>query len=382
MTKEMNMQAIGTSETELTELAQAGHDGARVLVASDDSSTATGLASLLRDNGYSSTVVDDITQARAFLEQDDFALVFMDMDLPGLGGLALVMEVTQSYPDSAVFMLTGLDDPTLVTNALDMGAYGYMVKPLERNEVLINATNALRRRTLEIENRRQKDELQQLVRSRTADLRDATARLQRVEKELLHSREETIERLSIAAEFRDNETMKHIKRISGYCEILARGSGLDPEHCDMIRVASQLHDVGKIGIPDQILTKHGPLTDEERAIMQQHTENGYRILAGSNSEVLSIAASIALTHHERFDGGGYPRGLSGESIPLEGRIVAVADVFDGLTSDRVYKKAVPLEAATTVLRGEIDRQLDGDLVDLFLSSMDFILPIRAQYKDG
>ena len=375
------MQTIGAAESELSQLAHDGLAGARVLVASDDSAACSGLASLLTDNGYSCTVVDDVGEARSFLEQDDFALVLMDMDLPGLGGLGLLMEVTQTYPNSAVFMLAGLDDPNLVTNALELGAYGYMVKPVEHNEVLINVTSALRRRNLEIENRHQREELEQLVRTRTEDLRNAIARLQLAEKELLNSREETIERLSIAGEFRDNETHKHIKRMSGYCEVLARGSGLEPEHCDMIRVASQLHDVGKIGIPDQILTKHGPLTDEERAIMQQHTENGYRILAGSNSEVLTIAASIALTHHERFDGGGYPRGLSGESIPLEGRIVAVADVFDGLTSDRVYKKAVPLEAAMTVIKGESDRQLDGDLVDLFLSSMDYILPIRDQYKD-
>lgn len=378
----MNMQIVGSRQTEAQGGSRGADANARVLIASDDGGVCRALVSLLGDNGYDCTAVEDIAEARAFLAQEDFALVLSDMDLPGLSGFALVMEVGRDYPDSAIFMLAGLDDPALVTNALEMGAYGYMVKPLEPNEVLINVANALRRRTLEMENRRHQEELEQLVRSRTDDLRLAVARLERVELELRNSREETIERLSIAAEFRDNETIKHIKRMSGYCEILARGSGLDEEHCEMIRVASQLHDVGKIGMPDHILTKHGPLSDEERSIMQQHTEIGYRILAGSNSEVLSIAASIALTHHERVDGTGYPRGLSGESIPLEGRIVAVADVFDGLTSERVYKKAVPLDAAKGVLSGEADRQLDGDLVDLFLSSMDYILPIRDQYKDA
>ena len=376
------MQIVGSRQTEAQGGSRGADANARVLIASDDGGVCRALVSLLGDNGYDCTAVEDIAEARAFLAQEDFALVLSDMDLPGLSGFALVMEVGRDYPDSAIFMLAGLDDPALVTNALEMGAYGYMVKPLEPNEVLINVANALRRRTLEMENRRHQEELEQLVRSRTDDLRLAVARLERVELELRNSREETIERLSIAAEFRDNETIKHIKRMSGYCEILARGSGLDEEHCEMIRVASQLHDVGKIGMPDHILTKHGPLSDEERSIMQQHTEIGYRILAGSNSEVLSIAASIALTHHERVDGTGYPRGLSGESIPLEGRIVAVADVFDGLTSERVYKKAVPLDAAKGVLSGEADRQLDGDLVDLFLSSMDYILPIRDQYKDA
>ena len=379
--REMDTQTIGSPETEARLSTPGSHEDSRVLVASDDPNATTGLANLLSDNGYHCTVVDDVVEARAFLAQDDFALVLMDMELPGLGGLALVLEITENYPNSAVFLLTQLDDPALVTNALEIGAYGYMVKPLDPNQILIDVTNALHRRSVEKKHRSETDELRTLVRARAKDLRDAKARLERAERELLSSREETIERLSIAAEFRDNETIKHIKRMSGYCEILARGSGLDAEHCEMIRIASKLHDVGKIGLPDHILTKHGPLSDEERAIMQEHTENGYRILAGSNSEVLSIAASIALTHHERFDGKGYPRGLSGETIPLEGRIVAVADVFDGLTSERVYKKAVPLEAAVSIMRGESDRQLDGDLVDLFLSSMDFILPVRDQFKD-
>lgn len=377
----MNTQTIGSPQTDARKDAPGSLADGRVLVASDDPSICSGLAGLLSDNGYHCTVVDDVVEARAFLSQDDFALVLMDTGLPGLGGLALVLEITENYPDSAVFVLTQLDDPDLISNALEMGAYGYMVKPVNSNQVLIDVGSALQRRAVEIESRREREELRSLVRSKSDDLRETKARLQRTERELLSSREETIERLSIAAEFRDNETIKHIKRMSGYCEILARGSGLDAEHCEMIRIASKLHDVGKIGLPDDILTKHGPLTPEEREIMQEHTENGYRILAGSNSEVLSIAASIALTHHERFDGKGYPRGLSGESIPLEGRIVAVADVFDGLTSERVYKKAVPLEAAVSILRGESDRQLDGDLVDLFLSSMDYILPVRDQFKD-
>ena len=377
----MNTQIIGSPENDTRKGAPGSPADARVLVASDDPSTCSRLASLLSDNGYHCTIVDDLVDARSFLAQDDFALALVDMEVQGLSGLPLVLEITQNYRETAVFMLTELEDPALVTNALEMGAYGYMVKPLESTQVLLDVTSALNRRAVEIKDRRDKEELRALLRSKTEDLSESRARLQRTQQELSSSREETIERLSIAAEFRDNETIKHIKRMSGYCEILARGSGLDAEHCEMIRIASKLHDVGKIGLPDHILTKHGPLTDEERAVMHEHTENGYRILAGSNSEVLSIAASIALTHHERYDGKGYPRGLSGDMIPLEGRIVAVADVFDGLTSERVYKKAVPLEAAVSIIRGESDRQLDGDLVDLFLSSMDYILPIRDQFKD-
>ena len=356
--------------------------GDPVLVVGDDREVRETLTRVLTDHGYVCSAAETAGEGRALLQSESFTVVVIDMDLAGLSGLDLVMELVHDFPSTAMFMLTGMDDPQLVNTALELGAYGYMVKPIAPNELVINVANALRRRTLEMESRRHRDELQDLVRTRTDDLRDAVGRLQRVEGELRQSREETIERLSIAAEFRDNETMKHIKRVSGYCEILARGSGLDEEHCDMIRVASQLHDVGKIGIPDHILTKTGPLTPEERDAMRQHTEVGYRILAGSGSEVLSIAASIALTHHERFDGNGYPRKLAGESIPLEGRIMAVADVFDGLTSRRVYKDTVPIHEAVEVLRAEADNQLDADLVDLFLSSMDYILPVRDRYQDG
>lgn len=356
--------------------------GTRVLVVGDDVGVRDMLMSVLNEAGYQCDAASDAGEARIRLAQQGFDLVLTDMDLTGLSGLDLVVEMSQDHPDTALCMVTGMNDPHLVNTALEMGAYGYMVKPLEPNEVLINVSNALRRRNLEMENRAHREKLQTLVRVRTDELREVVGRVQRAEGELRSSREETIERLSIAAEFRDNETLRHIKRISGYCEILARAVGYDPEQCEMIRIASQLHDVGKIGIPDHILLKQGPLSEQEREAMKQHTEIGYRILAGSSSEVLTIAASIALTHHERFDGGGYPRRLSGESIPVEGRIMAVADVFDGLTSRRSYKDPVPMHEALALIQAEADAQLDGDLVDVFLSSMDYIQPIREQHPDS
>ncbi len=369
---------------ELAEIQGAGDSApvARVLIVGDDAEVRELLTSILTDKGYECSAAVDVVEARARLADGGFSVVFTDTDLNGLSGLDLVVELAQDHPGTALFLVTGMNDPSVVSTALEMGAYGYMVKPLDPNEVVINVSNALRRRTLEMENQAHQERLQQLVTSRTDELKDAVGRLQRVETELRKSREETIERLSIAAEFRDNETIRHIKRISGYCEIMARAAGYDTEHCEMIRLASQLHDVGKIGIPDHILMKEGPLTDEERKIMQQHTEIGYRILSGSGSEELTIAASVALTHHERFDGKGYPRGLSGESIPVEGRMMAVADVFDGLTSKRVYKDPVSMEQALEVMQSEGDLQLDADLVDLFLSSMDYILPIKEKYPDA
>jgi diguanylate cyclase (GGDEF)-like protein len=208
------------------------------------------------------------------------------------------------------------------------------------------------------------------------ELQEAVAHLSRSELELQLSREEMIRRLSYAAEFRDATTASHIERMARFCFLLAHRLGLDEERCELIRMASPLHDVGKIGIPDRVLLKPGALTLEERKEVERHAEIGHAILAGSGSPLLELAASIALTHHERFDGSGYPRGLRGEQIPLEGRIASVADVFDALTSDRPYRVAFPPDVAVAMLRQGRGTQFDPLVLDLFLESLDELLEIR------
>jgi PAS domain S-box-containing protein len=193
-----------------------------------------------------------------------------------------------------------------------------------------------------------------------------------VEKEaqesLRRSHEETVRRLARAAEFRHDETGAHIERMSRYCELIAGRVGFDPEHCEQFRIASPMHDVGKIGISDAELRKAGPLNAEERAEVERHADIGYRILAGSGAELLDLAATIAWTHHERFDGEGYPRGLEGEAIPLPGRIAAVADVFDALTTDRVYRPAYPYPEAVEMMQAERGAHFDPRVLDAFLSA--------------
>ena len=216
-------------------------------------------------------------------------------------------------------------------------------------------------------NARLYDELKHelVVRARVEeDLHQAIAGLRRSEAELAASREEMIRRLASAVEFRDVETGRHTERMGHYCSLLARRLGLDDEHCELIRVASGLHDIGKIGIPDSVLLKPGPLTEAERAIVERHAEIGYSILAGSSSRLLSLAATIALTHHERWDGTGYPRALGGEQIPLEGRIAAVADVFDALISDRPYRPALSRAQAYAIMLEGRGTQFDPGVLDL------------------
>jgi putative two-component system response regulator len=285
-------------------------------------------------------------------------------------------------PRVATVMITVVDGTELADKALDLGAYGYIVKPFSKNEVLICLSNALRRQKLELENEEHRDRLQSMVKERTASLWTALQVVEQREQDLRISREDTIERLSIAAEFRDDETASHIKRMSGYCGMLSRWAGLDADRSEMVRIASVMHDVGKIGIPDRVLQKPGKLTPDEYELMQQHPEFGFRILSSPNSELLTLAASIALTHHEKWDGSGYPRGLRGQEIPLEGRIAAVADVFDALITNRCYRKAFGLTEAITMMKEGRGSHFDPEILDLLLDHLSEILTMKKREEDA
>jgi HD-GYP domain-containing protein (c-di-GMP phosphodiesterase class II)/methylmalonyl-CoA mutase cobalamin-binding subunit len=201
--------------------------------------------------------------------------------------------------------------------------------------------------------------LEQQIEGRSTELKRALS-------ELEIAQAETVRRLSMAVEFRDEDTGAHIERIGRFSTLLAEHIGMDPEFCERLKHAAPLHDVGKVAIPDAILLKPGPLTPEERAIVETHAEEGHRLVRGSSSSILDLAATIALSHQEKWDGTGYPRGLKGEQIPIEGRIVAVADVFDALTSDRVYRKAFSVEDAIQMMREQRGRHFDPVLLDAFL----------------
>jgi methanogenic corrinoid protein MtbC1 len=198
------------------------------------------------------------------------------------------------------------------------------------------------------------------------EIENRTSELKRALSELEIAQAETVQRLSMAVEFRDEDTGAHIERIGRFSVLLAEHIGMDADFCERLRHAAPLHDVGKVAIPDAILLKPGPLTPEERAIVETHAEEGHRLVRGSSSSILDMAATIALSHQEKWDGSGYPRGLKGEAIPIEGRIVAVADVFDALTSDRVYRKAFSIEDAVQMMREQRGRHFDPVLLDAFM----------------
>lgn len=354
-------------------MASGGTARGTLLIVDDQAGLRASLCAILSSAGYECEGAECVTDALALLEERPYDLVLTDMRMPNGTGLDLIKAISERFPSTATIMVTGVDDPNLAEAALGYGAYGYIVKPYEVTEVLVNVSNALRRRSLEKESRAHKQALSEVVRVRTEDLSRAledvekTKRhLDRANRELMVARAETIERLSVAAELRDDETGRHVKRMSAYCEALSLAAGASPARALRMRTSSAMHDVGKIGVPDSILRKPGPLSREEFRIMSQHCEIGYQILYGSSSALLDQAASIALTHHERMNGTGYPRGLQGEEIPFVGRIAAIADVFDAITSDRVYRSALALERAIDILNDSRGYHLDGDLVDLFI----------------
>jgi putative two-component system response regulator len=346
----------------------------RVLVVDDDEPVRAVLVGMLAEAGYQVRGVGSAREARYALENEDVALLLSDVSMPGETGLDLIRFALCEYPETATLLISALEDPGIAQVAMDFGAYGYLTKPVRRSAVLIGVMSALRRRDVEIRERAARLNLEDNLRVRTHALTDALERLEGAAAQSRVLQGETIHRWAQSAEYRDPGIGRHLKRVGHYCAVLGQKLGL---HAESLQLASVLHDVGKIAVPDGILLKAGPLTADERLAIETHPTVGYEMLRGSSSGLLDLAATIARTHHEKFDGSGYPSGLSGTDIPLEGRIAAVADVFDALTSDRGYRLAWSLDTTTAWMQRESAKHFDPDVLDAFLDSMDEIRSVRS-----
>ncbi len=343
----------------------------RVLIVDDDEEARRLYGHTLVAAEYACAAAASCSEARGLLTESDFSLAVCALRISGESGLDLVRDIKADHPSTAVLMASDEDDPMLAEIASDNGAFGYMVKPLSGNRLLIGVANALYWRRVEQQHDLQRQRLEQTVQERAVELRAAIDGLR-------ISQEETIHRLSRAVERRDVRGGAVIERIGDISAILGSHLGLPRDCVELLRVAAPMHDIGKIGIADRVLLKPGDLTEEERGEMKRHTEIGHELLCGSKSELLAMAASIALTHHERFDGAGYPRGLAGEEIPIEGRIVAAADVFDALISDRAYRPAFPLEEAVETMKRGRGTQFDPVVLDALLENVDAVMLIGGQ----
>lgn len=352
--------------------------GERILVVDDEAPARRVFSRALVADGYECATAESVPRARELLDGDRYDLIICDLNMPGESGMTLLEEVNRSHREVAVLMATGEDDPAIAHAASERGADGYMVKPFSRNELLIHVDCALeqsRRRRLRLDNGSRRE-----ARERATEVREALVDVAERERLIDSQRAEMLRRLSEAVGQRDLETGAHIRRIGSYSALLARVFGLDEAAVRAIDLAAPMHDVGKVAIPDSILLKPGKLSPGERAVMRRHAQIGHDILANSGSPLLDLAAEIALTHHERVDGKGYPARLHGEQIPLAGRIVAIADVFDALTSDRPYKARLPLERALEIMREGRGTHFDPVLLDCFIEHLDEVLELSEVEK--
>jgi putative two-component system response regulator len=344
--------------------------GVRVLVIDDDAASLKLVERILGMSGFPPpTLVADARTLPQVCAEQVFDVVLLDLEMPQVDGWQAMELLATCYGDDAppVIVLTAEARRSVQVKALSLGACDFLAKPFDVGELLVrirkHAGAHQARRMLH----EQKGELESMVQQRTHEVRQ--------------SRLEVVQLLGRAAEFRDNETGAHILRMSHVSALLAERMGWSAADCELMLNASPLHDIGKIAIPDSILLKPGPLTAEERACMETHTLKGAAILRASGNDLISLAAEVALSHHEKWDGSGYPHALKAKAIPESARIVAVADVFDALTSKRPYKPAWPVERAVDYIGQQSGLAFDPVVVEAFGASIDDALEIRQQFSD-
>ncbi|MCZ6512399.1 MAG: response regulator [Nitrospinae bacterium] len=344
---------------------------AKILIVDDEQGNINVLERMLSAAGYHNiTSTTDSRSTPDIYQSLHPDLILLDIKMPGFSGFdvmnALSALETESY--LPILVLTAQLDSETRLRALKAGAKDFVSKPFVMEEMLARINNLLEVRMLHNSVHSEKKSLETQVVMRSQELRQ-------YQVEIIH-------RLARAAEYRDNETGMHVVRMSKLCERLGQGLGLNDHECQLLRHASPMHDIGKIGIPDHILLKPARLTSEEWTIMQSHAEIGALILSGSDSEFLQMAEIIAGCHHEQWNGSGYPNGLKGEEIPMVGRIVTVCDVFDALTSDRPYKKAWSIEATVKEMEKESGQRFDPKVLKVFMDLLPEMIEISRQFSDN
>lgn len=351
-------------------ISQQQCQNACILIVDDQMTNIMLLESILQNAGYNQIhSTQDPTEVLPLFKKLDPDLICLDIRMPELNGFQVMgqLKIIHQHAFLPILVLTSEDDRETRLRALESGAKDFLHKPFDKVEVLMRIRNLLEASLLNKTVSQQKASLEETVRIRTQELRETQL--------------DVVHRLARAAEHRDNETGAHIIRMAHFAVVLGRAAGMTEEECDVLFHATPMHDVGKLGIPDRILLKPGKLDPEEFEIMKQHTVIGAQLLSNSHSPVLQMGEMIALTHHEKWDGSGYPNRLAGMDIPLVGRICAIADVFDALSSKRCYKDPWPLDKTLKEMHSLAGKQFDPHLVDLFNELLPVMTDIQQTHTD-
>ena len=338
----------------------------RILIVDDEEAIREIVHSMLTLSGFRCQQAASGAEALALLESgEEFELILTDLMMGGMDGIALLERTKEKYPDVPVVMVTAVHDISVALAAIRNGAYDYLLKPFEREQLLAIVRRALENRRLKTENRAYQTNLEALVAARTAQLETEKKKVDQTLSQLEQSYDITLEALGDALDLKDAETQGHSKRVTAYTIAMARAMGLPDQQIRVIGRGAFLHDIGKMAIPDSILRKPGPLTPEEKAIMKEHCYRGYQMLR--KIPFLTEACEIVYSHQEYYDGTGYPRKLKGAEIPLGSRIFALADTLDAIMSDRPYRAAQPFAAGRDEIVKWSGRQFDPEVVKVFLT---------------
>ncbi len=344
----------------------------RTLFIVDDEPTNLRLLNkILTQHGYTSIeMIQDPREVIPKYQALKPDLILLDLNMPHLDGFQVISALKALNDDllPPIIVLTALQRHEALLQALEAGARDYLTKPFERQELLMRVNNLLEAHLAHRMMHNQKQVLEEVISETSA--------------ELLKTKREIVRRLGMAAEYKDEETGNHILRMSHVSAYICKAIGLSDGECDLMLNASPMHDIGKIGIPDAVLLKPGKLTADEWEIMKTHTTIGEKMLSGDDSTLLKKAKEIAYTHHEKWDGSGYPNGLKAQEIPLFGRIVAIADVFDALSSERPYKKAWSVDDSANYIKENAGIHFDPRLVETFLKELPEIIKISNQFRDS
>jgi response regulator RpfG family c-di-GMP phosphodiesterase len=328
----------------------------KIVVVEDDLQLNATILETLKHHGYSCLAFSDPKKALVEIENNDIALLITDLKMPDIDGITLARSALSAHPDTRVLVITGFSTLSTVLYALRLGVDSYILKPFRSEELLLNVRLSLERRRLILDNRRYQSDLEKMVDEQIRELRERHQRLSR-------SQMESIFAISNIIEARDAYTRGHTERVTYFAVTMAERLGWSEERIRELGIGAPLHDIGKIGVPNTILNKKGPFTFTEFEIMKRHPEIGYQMVRGSGFSK-SVMACI-LYHQERFDGGGYPYGLAGYDIPEEGRLMAACDAFDAMTSDRIYRPAMPVEKAIRIMREESGSHFDPEIAAVF-----------------